>query len=174
MGTYTDFGGPPFYEYGSFEASIVVAQSGATLASASFQIASLLQDSLTTNGSTFQLGQPIQFTFTRTNRSNFPVLFGYGAGDIQVTQGGQVVWPLNPTLWNADYWTPNPTVLQPGQTWTDTRTWGGWTDAPFSCSAPVGDGDIGDRIVRRLDPWSQHDTARRLPDPAYPAQLQPD
>ena len=75
-GGETEPNGSPFYVYGPIQASIVDQPSGTSLASASFQIPSPIQDTMTTNGSTFQLGQPIQFTFTRTNTSDLPVAFG--------------------------------------------------------------------------------------------------
>ena len=135
----TEPNGSPFFVYGPIQASIVDQPSGTLLASASFQIASPIQETLTTNGSTFQLGQPIQFTFTRTNTSDLPVTFGMngGTGAFELTQGDQLVWPADSTLPNADSPPPIPVILQPGQSWTFTDTWSGWTDAssPFSYSA---------------------------------------
>ena len=62
------------------------------------ELLSGLTESLTTDQSTYQLGQPIHFTFTITNTSDEPANFGAGASDtaFEVSQGGQMIWQTVP------------------------------------------------------------------------------
>jgi hypothetical protein len=83
-----------------------------------------LSYSLTTDASTYQVGQPVQMTLTGTNTSDEPVTLAVGqvnSGFI-VKQGGQTVWQSNAGI--------NPMVLvqdtvQPGQSLTLHGTWDG-------------------------------------------------
>src|SRR5262249_36810427 len=116
-----------------------------------FQIASPIQDTLTTDRSTYQFGQPVQIRFTRTNTSDEPIPFSLdGAADLfQVSQDGQIVWQSSqgpPYVFRAvDY----PLILQPGQSWTRTVTWDGWTNgaAAFWSPAATAESTTGSFVV---------------------------
>ena len=112
--------------YGTYDVTSTNAPEGT---SAVFQIASPIRDALTTDQSTYQFGQPVQISFTRTNTSDEPVPFSLNmASDLfEVdTQDGQMVWQSDQStpLTEAPY--EYPLILQPGQSWTKTVTWGGW------------------------------------------------
>jgi Intracellular proteinase inhibitor len=83
-----------------------------------------LSYSLTTDKSTYQVGEPVQMTFTETNTSDEPASFIYGPSvdGFIVTQGGQTVWQSNSGA--NPMWVMNET-LQPGQSWTIHSTWDG-------------------------------------------------
>ncbi len=83
-----------------------------------------LSYSLTTDQATYQVGQPIQFTFTETNTSTQPVGVGIGPvnSGFDVVHDGETVWASNTG--------PLPLfilfrLLQPGQSITLTATWNG-------------------------------------------------
>jgi hypothetical protein len=79
---------------------------------------------LTTNQSTYQVGQPIVFTFTETNTGPSPVNVELGPvnSGFDVQQGGVTVWASNtgiqPQFLRLE-------TLQPGQSQTLTATWDG-------------------------------------------------
>ncbi|MGO9468868.1 MAG: hypothetical protein ACLQVF_32475 [Isosphaeraceae bacterium] len=80
--------------------------------------------SLTTDQPSYQVGQPIQFTFTETNTGSTPVQLGVGPvnSGFDVVQNGVTVWASNTG--------PQPQYilvefLQPGQSETLTATWDG-------------------------------------------------
>ena len=127
-GSSTELFGSPSDLYGTYAVTNPNAPQGT---SASFQIASPIEDRLTTDQSTYQSGQPVQISFTRTNTSDQPIPFSLdGSEDLfQVTKDGQIVWQSSqgpPYVFQpVDY----PLILQPGQSWTSTATWDGWTSA---------------------------------------------
>jgi hypothetical protein len=85
---------------------------------------SALAYSLTTNQSTYQAGQPIQFTFTETNTGSTPVGIELGPSNsgFDVAQNGATVWASN--AGNQPYYV-QLRILQPGQSVTLTATWNG-------------------------------------------------
>jgi hypothetical protein len=102
---------------------------------ATFQYAvppsSVLQTSVTTNQSVYQLGQPIQITFTETNLGMVPIQVWEGPSSFDVAQNGTGVWS---SLVADNY--PNQVepgsfswvMLQPGQSFTQTEAWKGVPD----------------------------------------------
>ncbi|MHB1558082.1 MAG: hypothetical protein ACYC61_11515 [Isosphaeraceae bacterium] len=104
-----------------------------------------LATSLTTDGSSYQAGQPVVMTFQETNTSNTPtsVMAGPSTDGFDVMQAGRVVWRSNGGI--------NPLFIQvvplgPGQSLTLTATWDG---IPQGGSSPVA-GTF--EIVNQLDP----------------------
>jgi hypothetical protein len=102
---------------------------------ATFQYAapptSVLQTSVTTDQSVYQLGQPIQLTFTETNVGTTPVQVWEGPSSFNVTQNGAEVWnslvpDLYPYIWDLGNY--SWATLQPGQSYTQTATWNGVPD----------------------------------------------
>lgn len=85
---------------------------------------SSLAYSLTTNQSTFQVGQPIDFSFTETNTSASPVNIAVGPvnSGFDVMHDGVTVWASNAGLQPQFL---RLVTLQPGQSETLTATWNG-------------------------------------------------
>jgi hypothetical protein len=88
------------------------------------RLLSALAYSLTTNQSTYQAGQPIDFTFTETNTSAAPVNIAVGPvnSGFDVVHDGVTVWASNtgiqPQFLRLE-------TLEPGQSATLTGTWNG-------------------------------------------------
>ena len=85
-----------------------------------------LSASLTTDQPVYQVGEPIEMTFTMTNTSDAPasVVYGPSFDGFIATQGGQTVWQSNAGI--------NPMfavleTLQPGTSFTLHATWSGTT-----------------------------------------------
>ncbi len=102
---------------------------------ATFQYAapptSVLSTSLTTDQSVYQLGQPIQLTFTETNVGTTPVQVWEGPSSFNVMQNGTEIWnslvpDLSPYVWGLGSY--SWATLQPGQSYTQTATWNGVPD----------------------------------------------
>jgi hypothetical protein len=79
---------------------------------------------LATDNAVYELGQPIQLTFTETNTSSQPqqILYGPSGDGFIVEQGGVPVWQSNSG--------PNPmwvmaATIEPGRSQTFTSTWNG-------------------------------------------------
>jgi hypothetical protein len=90
--------------------------------------------SLTTDESTYQVGQTIQITFTETNTSTQPVTVAVAPADFTVSQGAYAIWQSDP---NNENQSPTSETLQPGQSLTQSASWDGTTpdlfdDAPAS------------------------------------------
>ncbi len=95
---------------------------------------SVLSTSLTTDRSVYQLGQPIQLTFTETNVGTTAVQVLEGPTGFDVKQNGAEVWNSSyPNVFPYEV-TPqsNSTyswvTLNPGQSFTQTATWDGVPD----------------------------------------------
>jgi hypothetical protein len=105
-------------------------------------------DTVTTDQSSYELGQPIDFTFTRTNISNEPVSFpiDYSELGFEVTQGGQPVQTSGPTVE-----LPLGTIieLQPGQSWSTSGTWDGLS---YSSDVSVATTTGSFVVTNQLDP----------------------
>lgn len=91
--------------------------------------------SLTTDQATYQVGQPIHFTFTATNTSSQPESFWLSPQDFYVTVPGpnprgsfppsdQLIWQSDP---GNDGHLGHPETLQPGQSISQSATWDGTT-----------------------------------------------
>jgi hypothetical protein len=78
--------------------------------------------SLTTDQSTYQVGQPIQMTFTETNTCNQPATVLVSPTDFSVAEHGGTIWQSDPS--NAGQ-PPTSVTLQPGQSVSQTATWDG-------------------------------------------------
>ncbi len=100
----------------------VTNQLAPQAASASFQIASPVIYSLTTNQSSYQVGQPIQLSFTETNPSASAVSVTVDPPNFSITQGGNSVWMSNSSAQSQPATTE---VLYPNQSITQTATWDG-------------------------------------------------
>src|SRR5207302_8206637 len=95
--------------------------------------------SLTTDKSVYQVGEPIQITFTETNDTDQPISFTHGPGvdSFSVAQDDVTVWQSNRgwSVWqsNGGWWSNPPVIwldtLQPGQSFTRTATWDGIPNA---------------------------------------------
>ena len=106
-----------------------------TEATTTFQIVAPSPDelatSVTTDQSVYQLGQPIQLTFTETNVGTTPVQVSQGPSSFNITQNGTQIWnslvaDLSPYQWQlgSSTWA----TLQPGQSYTQRGTWNGASD----------------------------------------------
>jgi hypothetical protein len=137
--TETWNGLPAYYPAGpviSLAAPFTVSNAfDPNLDTATFQYAapptSVLQTSLTTDQSVYQLGQPIQITFTETNVGTTPVQVWEGPSSFNVTQNGTQIWnslvpDLSPYTWDLGNY--SWVTLQPGQSYTQTGTWNGVPD----------------------------------------------
>jgi hypothetical protein len=112
----------------------VTNQQAPTDASATFVIQSAQLDplprpgqltyTLTTNQSTYRVGQPIIMTFTETNTSNQPVEVALGptTAGFDVFHNGRIVWQSN---LRAPFVPVKFEPLLPGQSVTITATWNG-------------------------------------------------
>jgi hypothetical protein len=76
--------------------------------------------SLTTNGTTYEVGQPIHMTFTEANAGNQPVTVSLSPTDFSISERGGVIWQSNPA--NAGQ-PPEPLTLQPGQSVSQMAIW---------------------------------------------------
>jgi hypothetical protein len=88
------------------------------------QLLSALAYSLTTNQSTYEVGQPINFTFTETNTGTSPVNIAIGPvnSGFDVVHDGVTVWASNTGIQPQFL---QLKTLQPGQSETLTATWNG-------------------------------------------------
>jgi len=88
---------------------------------------SSLSYSLTTDQSTYQVGQPVQMTFTETNTGTRPVTIAVGPSNtgFDVTQNGTLVWVSNPGIQPQFL---RAVTLLPGQSETLSATWDGIPD----------------------------------------------
>ena len=104
--------------WGTFVVSDPNAPQGLT---ATFQITDPIATSLTTDQPVYQMGQPVQVTFTQTNTSDQPVTFGGGSATaFLVYQDGAPLWLLAyPQVITG------PMTLQAGQTQTITQQFNG-------------------------------------------------
>ena len=83
-----------------------------------------LSYSLTTDQSTYQVGQSIRIEFTETNTSDQPVTVEVMPTDFTISQRGFSIWQSNPGNANQP---PTAETLQPGQSVTQTAAWDGTT-----------------------------------------------
>ena len=119
---------------------------------------SSLAYSLTTDQSVYQVGQPIELTFTETNTGNQPVTVEVSPTDFSVSQNNAVIWQSDPG--NAGQ-PPTSETLLPGQSVSQTASWDGTISYSSSLSA------IGTRhrpkrsTLLALSPSSQIRTRRR-------------
>src|SRR5207245_30773 len=76
--------------------------------------------SLTTDQTTYAVGQPIQMTFTETNAGDQPVTVSVSPTDFVVSERGGELWQSNPANLGQP---PTSVTLQPGQSLSQTATW---------------------------------------------------
>src|ERR1700728_1735294 len=95
------------------------------------ELLSNLAYNVTTDKSTYQVGQPVQLTFTETNVSDQPVTVDNGPSidGFNVSLNGAAIWQSNSGI--------NPqnirqVTLQPNQSLTETGTWSGEANANSS------------------------------------------
>ncbi len=88
------------------------------------QLLSGLTYNITSDQSSYQVGQPIQLTFTETNTSTQPVTVGLGAvtTGFDVVQNGVEVWASHAGIQPQSIALE---ILQPGQAVTLHATWSG-------------------------------------------------
>jgi hypothetical protein len=81
---------------------------------------------LTTDQSTYQVGQPIQITLTGTNTSDQTIetVSGPDLDNFVVSENGVAIWESEPVSLNLGI----ETTLAPGQSFTETATWDGVPD----------------------------------------------
>ncbi len=120
-------------------------QSGAPGASTSFQIAPPpawdVVSSVTTNHSTYNVGQTVIMTFNETNNGDQPITIVTGPNAFEASQDGLVIWSSPGFGGNAAWGT-----LQPGQSLTQTGSWDG---APDNAITNLGDTYV---VSNWLDP----------------------
>jgi hypothetical protein len=86
---------------------------------ATFQIASKLSYSLTTDQSDYRIGQPVQFTLTETNVTDQPISVDVAPTNFTVTSDGSAVWQSDTSG------TTTTQTLAPGQSIIQSGTWNG-------------------------------------------------
>jgi hypothetical protein len=89
---------------------------------ASIQIVDTLSYSLTTDKSSYLLGQPVQMTLTETNTSDQPVSVDANPYQFHVTQNGTWVWSFMLAS-GINFGVHQTVTLQPGQSYSYTLTW---------------------------------------------------
>jgi hypothetical protein len=94
-----------------------------------FQISSPLKQSVTTNQSTYQPGEPVQITATETNTTAQAITILNTQDQFIVMGYGGVTLPAIPSSSNPDV------TLQPGQSQTFTAT---WSPTAGSTASPTG------------------------------------
>jgi hypothetical protein len=109
-----------------FTASIAGGPAGMTQ---EFQISSPLTQSVTTDQSTYQPGEPVQITATETNTSSQAITILNTQDQFTVMGYGGVTLPAIPSSSNPDV------TLQPGQSQTFTAT---WSPTAGSTASPTG------------------------------------
>jgi hypothetical protein len=114
--------------WGPFVAS---TSSTPQVATATFQIASPLTQTLTTDKSTYVVGESIQMTFQETNSSSQPITFLTHADDFTVQQNGTVVFSDTSNVLITK-------TLQPGESYTQTATWNGMPQGSTNGSPATG------------------------------------
>ena len=132
--------------------------------SATFQFAapssSQLSTSLTTDQAVYQLGQPIQLTFTQTNVGTTPIKVLVGPTSFDVTRTGAEIWnssfPTAPPF-VSDSWT----TLQAGQSVTQTATWNG---VPDNLPSAYSNGTF--TVTNAMDPRGESTTFQIIAPPA--------
>ena len=87
--------------------------------SATFQIASKLSYSLTTDRSDYQIGQPVPFTLTETNATDQPISVDVAPTNFTVTINGSAVWQSDTSG------STTTQTLAPGQSIIQSGTWNG-------------------------------------------------
>jgi hypothetical protein len=113
----------------------------------------VLVTSLTTDRSAYQLGQPIQITFTETNASTSPVQVLEGPSSFEVKQNGTEVWNSSFPNTLPEGWALGSyswVTLQPGQSYTQTATWNG---VPDQLPSPDASGTF--TVSNELDPLGE-------------------
>ena len=128
----TSWLGQEIDHWGTFAVTSLEAPAGST---ASFQIASPLTSTLTTDKSTYSTNEPVVMTFQQTNTSSQPITYLTGSDGFVVQQNGTTVYTSTAPAVTA-------TSLQPGQSISQTATWngipsGGTANAPASGSFVV-------------------------------------
>ncbi len=109
----------PVPETGTF---VVSVEGDPNQSSATFQVEGLAY-SLTTDQSVYQVGEPVQMTFTETNTSDQPITIVPALVAFNIAFEGTLIWG------NSPLYTGQPTVtLQPGQSDSQTVTWDGIDD----------------------------------------------
>ncbi|HKI19892.1 MAG TPA: hypothetical protein VKA15_18530, partial [Isosphaeraceae bacterium] len=137
---------PPSVLTGGFT---VTNQQAPTAASATFQIqpqsGGNLAASVTTDKSVYVVGEPVQMTFTETNRGSEPIKVIAGNGSFDVTQKGTLVWLSNPgSVVPAKSFTWQ--TLAPGQALTGAATWNELS-AYYPSGPPTGTFKLTDDLV---------------------------
>ncbi len=130
--------------------------------SASFQFAppssSQLSTSVTTDKPVYQLGQPIQLSFTETNVGTTPIQVLIGPTSFNVMQTGAEIWSsIAPGGIPGDNWE----TLSPGQSMTQTATWNG---VPNNVPAAFSNGTF--TVSNALDPRAESATFQIVAPPA--------
>jgi hypothetical protein len=117
-------------EFGAYQVTNPNAPQGDT---AAFQITNPLQGALTTDQATYQVGQPVQLTFTETNPTDQSITILTANPIYQILHDGQPVLPvMDPTI-------PIPQTIAAGQTFTSQYTWNGVAGSGSDTSAhPLG------------------------------------
>jgi hypothetical protein len=84
--------------------------------------------SLTTSQSIYQVGRPVNLTFTETNTGDQPVTVSVSPTDFTVSQNNSALWQSGPTGGNVP---PKSETLAPGQSLSQTASWDGIWDDPL-------------------------------------------
>jgi hypothetical protein len=118
-GTITSGGGLATYQINQFGTFSVTNPNGPQGLNASFQISDPITNSLTTNHSVYQLGEPVEVTYTEVNTASVPVTIDSPPPEeFLIFQNGTPLW------WIAypQIVLGSPTTLQAGRTITYSQT----------------------------------------------------
>jgi hypothetical protein len=123
---------------------------------------SSLSYSLTTDQPVYQVGEPINLTFTEKNTGKKPVKVEVSPTDFTISQNGATIWQSDPSNENQP---PRPETLRPGQSVSQTAswddTWNNPSDSPIGSLQNSSQNIFGVFVVsnpnapQRLDPTFQ-------------------
>ena len=129
----------------------------------------LLSVSLTTNASSYQVGQSVQITFTETNDTSRPLTIAEGPSNdgFVIRQNGRTIWRsnagINPMFLVAD-------TLQPGQSLTLSGTWDGIPNVGSSTRAGLtGTFVVSDQLNPTASATFQINSSSSAPSPTAPS-----
>jgi hypothetical protein len=108
--------------------SFVASNSNAFKVTAAFQIKDPLVTSLSTNQTTYRVGQPVQITSHTINTSDHPVTFvttQIPGGGFAIAQNGSKIWSSGPADDVLDSVAIETQTIQPGEATKYTATWDG-------------------------------------------------
>jgi hypothetical protein len=124
---------------------------------------SSLAYSLNTDQSVYQVGQPIEMTFTETNTGDEPLTVEVSPTDFSVSQNNAVIWQSNPANVGQS---PTSETLLPGQSVSQTASWHGTYAYTLPYASPNTQVNaFGNLVVSNLNAPQGLDATFQITDP---------